>query len=470
MSNSLELKGAGTPSVNGIYSQVEEKVYEKIETEKSEKFRIQVEKISGYGTVWAVQRTDITQPITFYFFKADQLDQVTAGVAGIDPCPSLTLIDSTSKRTVNEEKINELKQKEKSERAKWTKPNKDNKDKTKVLYWNRLLDQWCECTIDDCQSGYINVSSRQHDFSVWIQQDSDLLLPATFDNQQTPKSWKRGAFVYVWCRQSLQWDLGTVDQIQSDYIFVKFKKSKDSFVELLKIYMSHLSKQHHEKEEEEKKEDPESSYCQSWSYPAWLGTYPLHQDTVLDYFKHSDFYDRTCNNEILAMQINIDANQLQKMKGKEYSVDRTTIKNNPLYLCIHENLRTSVQDVELMKVYYSPGVNGHPHRGHIFPMPVIDMIFMNKLRTAMFHINHAFQSVQDMKSHQLSRGMEWDRNKDTEKDKDKQKVESSHSADIADNQYSSNARKKKKVTISNSNEYASLVDSLIAETISSTNT
>jgi len=246
--------------------------------------------------------------------------------------------------------------------------------------------------------------------------------------------------------------------------------------------MTHISDS---AEEENNVSDPEVSYCQSWSYPAWLGTYPLHQDTVLDYFKYSDFYDRTCNNELLTMQINMDSNQLQKMKGKEYSVDRSTIKNNPLYLCINESTRKSKDDVELMKVYYSPGVNGHPHRGHIFPMPVIDMIFMNKLRTAMFHVNTAFDNVQHLKTHQLSRGMEWNI-----KDKGKDKDESSpHIHQTQDRQeIGSNIEMKDAttttptITISRKpkvhkqekqispNEYTSLVDLLISETLSSSNT
>jgi len=40
----------------------------------------------------------------------------------------------------------------------------------------------------------------------------------------------------------------------------------------------------------------------SWRSEAWLHAYPLHAGTVLDYFKESDWYDRTCNNEMVRMQ------------------------------------------------------------------------------------------------------------------------------------------------------------------------
>jgi hypothetical protein len=30
----------------------------------------------------------------------------------------------------------------------------------------------------------------------------------------------------------------------------------------------------------------------SWRFEAWIFAYPLNRNTVLDYFKHSEFYDR----------------------------------------------------------------------------------------------------------------------------------------------------------------------------------
>jgi hypothetical protein len=45
-----------------------------------------------------------------------------------------------------------------------------------------------------------------------------------------------------------------------------------------------------------------SLHTTAWRSEAWLHAYPLHRGTVLDYFKHTDFYDRTCNNEIVNMQ------------------------------------------------------------------------------------------------------------------------------------------------------------------------
>jgi hypothetical protein len=32
----------------------------------------------------------------------------------------------------------------------------------------------------------------------------------------------------------------------------------------------------------------------SWRFEAWLNSFPLNRQTVLDYFKHSQFYGRLC--------------------------------------------------------------------------------------------------------------------------------------------------------------------------------
>eukprot|EP00308_Calcidiscus_leptoporus_P017618 CAMPEP_0119374920 /NCGR_PEP_ID=MMETSP1334-20130426/33421_1 /TAXON_ID=127549 /ORGANISM="Calcidiscus leptoporus, Strain RCC1130" /LENGTH=186 /DNA_ID=CAMNT_0007393119 /DNA_START=51 /DNA_END=611 /DNA_ORIENTATION=- len=60
----------------------------------------------------------------------------------------------------------------------------------------------------------------------------------------------------------------------------------------------------------------------SWEDKAWLESFPLNAFTVLDYFSHSQFYDKTCINEFVKMQRGLSAAEMEatmaKMTGFEY--------------------------------------------------------------------------------------------------------------------------------------------------------
>ena len=73
---------------------------------------------------------------------------------------------------------------------------------------------------------------------------------------------------------------------------------------------------------------PEDLTSVSWEDKVWLQHFPLHRGSVLDYFAHSQFYDRTCNNEQVKMQHrerNLQHGELEqmleKMTGVEYRLD-----------------------------------------------------------------------------------------------------------------------------------------------------
>ena len=62
-----------------------------------------------------------------------------------------------------------------------------------------------------------------------------------------------------------------------------------------------------------------SLHMSAWRHEHWLHTWPLNPHTVLDYFKHSDFYDKTCNNEIAIMQT-MQADSIKSVRTQQHTL------------------------------------------------------------------------------------------------------------------------------------------------------
>ena len=62
----------------------------------------------------------------------------------------------------------------------------------------------------------------------------------------------------------------------------------------------------------------------SWRYLAWLQTWPLNHFTIMDYFRLSDFYDKSCNNEIIYMQKTVEHSQIKYGHTHIYTRIHTT--------------------------------------------------------------------------------------------------------------------------------------------------
>ena len=88
----------------------------------------------------------------------------------------------------------------------------------------------------------------------------------------------------------------------------------------------------------------------SWRFQAWLDHWPLNRNTLLDYFKHSDFYDTQCNNEVIIMQRNEGAGGLKTLTGVEYEVVQHVSKD-PNYFLILKQYRESPESVRIMQVW-----------------------------------------------------------------------------------------------------------------------
>eukprot|EP01083_Nonionella_stella_P183537 663573_1 len=202
---------------------------------------------------------------------------------------------------------------------------------------------------------------------------------------------------------------------------------------------------------EDKLEDVEEEFATSWSDPNWFQTYPLHHNSIYDYFQHPScpFYDNECNNNIVLQQQMGFANfeeQLANLKGTEYKVDFETRKHDPEYTAynvIYKYNRLSPKQTELQRIYYCPGIQNHPQFGSIFPMPSINMVFNNKMRNAVFHLNKSMEIINDKINKQ---------DIDSATNKKKKKKKTKHVQTNNDEHQ-----------ITQRNQYSSLVDGLIID-------
>lgn len=135
----------------------------------------------------------------------------------------------------------------------------------------------------------------------------------------------------------------------------------------------------------------------SWRWTAWLEQYPLNKSTVLDYFKHSDFYDRSCNNEVLAMQQQqqhlYDPSRIRMMRGIEYEVDNSI--PSPTYFLIRKQLRKSPEDVQVLALYYILGPQAGPGVGTVFPLPSVHRVLKTGLACFTYYLGQALSSLHD---------------------------------------------------------------------------
>jgi len=146
----------------------------------------------------------------------------------------------------------------------------------------------------------------------------------------------------------------------------------------------------------------------AWRYEAWLHAYPLKRETVLDYFKHSDFYDRTCNNEVAIMQTN-NTDAMRLMEGIEYSVDPSSTND---FFLIRKSWRLDPQTTHLLALYYVVGMDaptaGMPPRGTVFPMPDLHAVLKTNLASSLIYLQSAFDELsQHSHFHPAIHGYQW---------------------------------------------------------------
>jgi mediator of RNA polymerase II transcription subunit 6 len=125
---------------------------------------------------------------------------------------------------------------------------------------------------------------------------------------------------------------------------------------------------------------------QAWRFATWLSMYPLDPSSVLDYFKHSPFYDRSCNNELLELQsAGLDPAQrtvqLHGMTGLEYELDLSS-----RYL-IRKQYRRSPTEVNVHSVYYIVGAGVGV--GTVYMLPSVHTVLSSQISSAAHYLEQA---------------------------------------------------------------------------------
>lgn len=122
-----------------------------------------------------------------------------------------------------------------------------------------------------------------------------------------------------------------------------------------------------------------------WTDKVWLSYFPLNAASALEYFSLSQFYDRSCNNELVKMQ-RLDPALMSTMAGIEYSL--ASHQSEHLFI-INKSRRTTAPkpSLELLAVYYI--VNGN-----IYQAPSAHAVLSSRVLQALHHLRSSFDVMQ----------------------------------------------------------------------------
>jgi hypothetical protein len=116
---------------------------------------------------------------------------------------------------------------------------------------------------------------------------------------------------------------------------------------------------------------------------AWLQTYGLSRQNVLDYFYISPFYDLNSNNQLLRAQL-VDTSHLTSMVGLEFILDTNMLAHEPTLFLIKKQYRKSSHHVDILEVYYVM-------EGIIYQSPCFINLLMLKYNKINLYLQQTFQ-------------------------------------------------------------------------------
>jgi hypothetical protein len=125
---------------------------------------------------------------------------------------------------------------------------------------------------------------------------------------------------------------------------------------------------------------------------SWLQAFPLTEESVFSYIALSQFYDRTCNNEVVSMQTRYTAfaneplsqaairEKLQNMVGIEYILKEA---KPPSYFLIQKIYRSSPTNISLLGEVYL--INGT-----IYQAPSLESLLHFRLSSILDNLDKAW--------------------------------------------------------------------------------
>ena len=123
-----------------------------------------------------------------------------------------------------------------------------------------------------------------------------------------------------------------------------------------------------------------------WSDPRWLEHFQLMPATALDYFSLSQFYDRTCNNELVKAQ-RLDPKLLTTLKGIEYGLEPCA-PDTTVFVITKRRREISPPSLTTLAAYYIID-------GEVFQAPSANLVLANRLDMMMHYLRKSFASVRD---------------------------------------------------------------------------
>lgn len=127
--------------------------------------------------------------------------------------------------------------------------------------------------------------------------------------------------------------------------------------------------------------------------------HPLTAANIIDYFATSQFYDRTCLNEILKMQsqfANIDINhRLKTTPGFYYTLEHEA---DGLFIIAKNEFEN--QQTTLLKLYYCI-------HGHIYCAPTTKALSESRLIDSLWYLNEALDKYEEQKKFKWLEGFQY---------------------------------------------------------------